>query len=189
MATRGNSVRWGRVMQQKPTANFDSLSDVELLVIISQCQSELRRRGATRTSNCTGDFAEMLVCKALGLKQAATAAKNVDAIGPDGKRYQIKARRLTPWNKSRQLGGLRDLNDGHFDYLAGVLFDKHYVVMRAALIPHCVVGERAKWMKRSNAHRFMLTDAIWNLSGVIDISDKMRRAISVTGDNGPEASQ
>jgi len=93
---------------------------------MAQCQAELRRRGATRTSNCTGDFAEMLVCKALGLKQAATAAKNVDAIGPDGTRYQIKARRLTPWTKSRQLGGLRDLNDGHFDYLAGVLFDEHY---------------------------------------------------------------
>ena len=40
-----------------------------------------------RTSNVTGDFAEMLVCKALSLKQIATAAKNVDAVGPDGKRY------------------------------------------------------------------------------------------------------
>lgn len=71
-------------------ANIASLSNVELLVIIAQCQAELRRRGATGTSNCTGDFAEMLVCKLLGLKQAATAAKNVDAIGPDGMRYQIR---------------------------------------------------------------------------------------------------
>lgn len=68
------------------------------------------------------------------------------------------------------------MNDGHFDYLAGVLFDEHYVVMRAALVPHEIVGERARWMERNNAHRFMLTDAVWGLTGVIDITDKIRGA-------------
>jgi hypothetical protein len=33
----------------------------------------------------------------------------VDAIGADGKRYQIKARGVTPWNKSQRLAGLREL--------------------------------------------------------------------------------
>ena len=116
----------------KRPRDIAALSNIELLVTIAECQDELRSRGVIRTSNVTGDFAEMLVCKALGLKQIATAAKNVDAVGPDGKRYQIKARRITPWNTSRQLGGLRDLNNGDFDYLAGVLFNENYGVVRAA---------------------------------------------------------
>ena len=40
-----------------------------------------------------------------------------DAVDAAGCRYQIKARRLTPQNKSRQLGVVRKLEQTEFDYL------------------------------------------------------------------------
>jgi hypothetical protein len=154
--------------------DITSRSNAELLAIIAECQAELRRRGVTRSSNLTGDLAETIVCAALGLTQAQRAAKNVDAVGADGTRYQIKARQLTPSNPSRQLNGLRDLDTGDFDILVGVLFDQTYRVMRAALVPHSIVVERAGWMPRSNAHRFHLKDAVWSLPGVVDITSKLK---------------
>jgi hypothetical protein len=78
-------------------------------------------------------------CKAFGWKQADNASAYLDAISPDGIRYQIKACRLTQQNGSRELSAIRDLDGQHFDFLAGVLFSKDYSVLRAALIPHAVV--------------------------------------------------
>ena len=52
----------------------------------------------------------------------------MDAVG---KRYQIKARKLTTHNTSRQLGAIRELEKGHFDYLAAVLFSERFEVRRA----------------------------------------------------------
>ena len=51
-------------------------------------------------------LAEYLFCKAFGWKQADNSQANVDAIGSDGTRYQIKSRRLTRFNKSRQLSAI-----------------------------------------------------------------------------------
>jgi hypothetical protein len=72
------------------------------------------------------------------------------------------------------LSAIRDLGGGHFDLLAGVLFNEDYVVMRAALIPHAVAIERAKFVERTNSHRFLLHDDIWNAPGVRDVTAKLR---------------
>jgi hypothetical protein len=157
--------------------DFSSRSTVELLSTIAECQAELRRRGVIRSSNVTGDLAETIVCAALGLMQVPASGKNVDAVGADGRRYQIKARQLTTWNKSRQLGSLRDLAAGDFDFLVGVLFDQTYRLMRAALVPHSIVVARAGWMPRNNAHRFHLIDTVWGLPGVVDITSKLDEAM------------
>ena len=83
-------------------------------------------------------------------------------------------RRVTRFNNSRQLSALRDLGGGHFDFLAGVLFNEDYSVMRAALIPHAVTTQRASFVKRTNSHRFLLRDEVWDTQGVMDVTEKLR---------------
>ena len=147
----------------------------ELLLLHSKVADELRDRGITRSSNNpTGDLAEYLFCKAFGWTQAGNSQANVDAIGPDGKRFQIKGRRVTRFNKSRQLSAIRDMAGSHFDYLAGILFNEDYSVLRAALIPHAVALAKATYVAHTNSHRFLLRDDIWNAPDVRDVTTQLQ---------------
>jgi len=155
--------------------NVENLSVPELLVLHSQIAEELRRRSITRTANNpTGDFSEYLFCKAFGWNQAGNSHANVDAVSSDGTRYQIKGRRITRYNSSRQLSAIRDLDGGHFDFIAGVLFNEDYTVLRAALIPHSIAVERAKFVERTNSHKFLLRDDVWNATGVRDVTAELQ---------------
>jgi hypothetical protein len=155
--------------------NIADLTVPQLLVLHTQICDELRKRGVLRSANNpTGDLAEYLFCKAFGWNQAGNSHANVDAISPDGRRYQIKGRRMTRFNNSRQLSAIRDLQGGHFDFIAGVLFNEDYTVMRAALIPHSVALERATFVARTNSHKLLLRDDVWNASGVRDVTAETR---------------
>jgi hypothetical protein len=155
--------------------NLSELTPPQLLALHAKLGDELRSRGVTRSANNpTGDLAEYLFCKAFAWKQAGNSNANVDAIGSDGTRYQIKGRRITRHNKSRQLSAIRDLGGSHFDFLAGVLFNEDYTVMRAALIPHVVAIDRATFVEHTNSHKFLLRDDIWNAPGVRDLTQELR---------------
>lgn len=154
------------------------LTASQLLALHAQIADELLARHITRSyNNPTGDLAECLFCKAFGWNLVDKSHPHVDAIGSDGTRYQIKGRRVTRQNKSRQLGALRDLNGEHFDFLAGVLFSEHYSIARAAIIPFAVVVEHAKFVKRTNSHRFLLRDDVWDALGVRDVTKELRAVI------------
>jgi hypothetical protein len=158
--------------------NIADLTVPQLLVLHTQIGDELRKRGILRSANNpTGDLSEYLFCKAFGWNQAGNSHPNVDAVGTDGTRYQVKGRRITRFNNSRQLSAIRDLKGGHFDFIAGVLFNEDYTVMRAALIPHAVALERAAFVERTNSHKFLLRDDVWNASGVRDVTAEMRAVI------------
>jgi hypothetical protein len=160
--------------------NLQDLASKDLLSLHANIAEELRRRGITRSANNpTGDFAEHLFCKAFQWKQAGNSHANVDAIDSEGVRYQIKGRRWTAHNHPRQLGAIRDLNGEHFDFLAGVLFSEDYNVMRAAIIPFATVVERATFVARTNSHKFILREDVWNLAGVQDVT-LMLRAVELT---------
>lgn len=152
-----------------------NLSAAQLLALHARIGEELRDRGVTRSANNpTGDLAEHLFCKAFGWSQAGNSNANIDAIGDDGIRYQIKGRRLTRHNKSRQLSAIRELDGAHFDVLAGVLFKEDYSVERAALIPRKIVVERVTFVERTNSHKFLLRDEIWGDPRVEDVSAVLR---------------
>jgi hypothetical protein len=152
------------------------LTPPDLLVLHAAVSEELRRRGVLRSSNNpVGDLAEHLFCRAFGWKQAPNSMRDADAT--DGTiSYQIKGRRLTRYNSSRQLGALRDLPRQGFDVLAAVLFREDYRVLRAALIPHARVVELAKRVERTNSWRFLLRDAVWSVADVRDVTEDLRRA-------------
>jgi hypothetical protein len=155
--------------------DLSTFSPATLLALHAQVAGELRTRGITHSSNNpTGDLAEYLFCKAFGWTQSGNSNRSVDAVGPDGTPYQIKGRRLTRFNKSRQLSAIRDLHGLHFDFLAGVLFGEDYSIIRAALIPHAIALERASFVEHTNSHRFLLRDDVWNAPGVRDVTPELR---------------
>ena len=150
----------------------------ELLALHAKVSEELRERSVVRSSNNpVGDYAEYLFCKAYGWKQENNSASSFDAVDrKTNMKYQIKSRKLTDQNKSRQMSALRNLDTQGFNYLAGVLFDKNYNVYRAALIPHQIVFQFSNYVTYTNSWRFILHDSVWNEEGVADVTDQLRSA-------------
>lgn len=85
--------------------------------------------------------------------------KSVDAVDGDGVRYQIKGRRLTARNRSRQLGTLRDIDQEPFDVLLAVFFDEDLDVREIWSIP-CEVVRKAAFVARTNSTRFVVTESV-----------------------------
>ena len=153
--------------------NLKAQSICELLALHAALLEELRARGVLRSeNNPTGDLAEYLFCSAYGWQRYSNSEKALDATGEDGTRYQIKGRRPTRRNQSRQLSAIRDL-DG-FDVLAAVLFDELYRVERAALIPVGVVRLYSTFTAHTNSYRFLLRDEVWDADQVIDATTRLR---------------
>jgi hypothetical protein len=154
--------------------DISQLSAIQLLALQTRVGERLRELGITRSSNNpTGDLAEYLFCKAFEWKQVTKSTAHIDALGPDGLRYQIKGRRLTSRNSSRQLSWIHDLDGEHFDYLAGVLFEEDFSIKRAALIPCAVVKQSSKFVN-PYGYRFVLRETVWDAPGVNDVTNKLR---------------
>ncbi|MBO9707969.1 MAG: hypothetical protein J7521_07145 [Caulobacter sp.] len=147
----------------------------ELLKLHGNVMNELRHRGVTRSANNpSGDYGELLFSRAFGWDLEANSAAGYDAKDGQGARYQIKCRRLTAANPSRQLSFIRNLPNQPFDVLAGVLLEPSYRVKRAALIPVGIVQQHATYVASVNAWRFLLRDRVWDLPGVEDVTERLR---------------
>ena len=84
--------------------NQDNLSVAELLGLHVGISEQLRSRGIVRGENVpTGDLAEFLFCRSYEWTQANNSEKAFDAKDGEGKRYQIKGRRIHQRTNSRQL--------------------------------------------------------------------------------------
>lgn len=130
--------------------DFAPQSNRELLKLYTELMTELRSRGIVRSSNGPGaDVAEGLVAKALSLTLNTASTAGYDGIDPRGRKIEVKCRRLTRQNNSRQLSAIRKLEKSHFDFLAGVLFNEDFSVMKAALIPYQVVKEHSVFVKHT----------------------------------------
>jgi hypothetical protein len=107
--------------------------------------------------------------------QSDTKAReaHIDAVDLDDKRYQIKG---PPPDAGKPVAraGRNPRHDGAtLDFLAGLLFDESFGVYRAALIPHAVVMERARFVARSNSHKFLLRDDIWDAPDVRNVTSEL----------------
>jgi hypothetical protein len=148
----------------------------ELLGTYARVLDELRLNGVVRSSNNpVGDYAEYLFCRAFNWELSSKSSKGYDASDIKGYRYQIKGRRLTPQNQSRQLSAIRDIKKRLFDYLAAVLFEANFTVRRAAIIPFGVVRRKAMPDRHVHAVRFLLVDGLWDHPRVRDVTGELRR--------------
>ncbi|MGH8991310.1 MAG: DUF6998 domain-containing protein [Acidimicrobiia bacterium] len=136
------------------------MPDAELAKAWARCMRALHSRGMIRSSNGpVGDYAEVVACQCLGLARKDQSAKSVDAVDPAGKRYQIKGRRLTPWNQSRELGAMRDVASGPFDSVLAVFFDEELELQEIWEIP-CEVVQEARVVQHTNATKFVVTQKV-----------------------------
>jgi len=71
---------------------------------------------------------------------------------------RVKARRITPGNRSRQLGAIREITSDPFDILLAVFFDGELTLTEVWAIPKELVAE-ASFVARTNSTRFVLTGA------------------------------
>jgi hypothetical protein len=162
-------------MSTDATSGLGQHSVKQLLQHHAAVIEELRARGIIRSkNNPIGDFAETLFSRTFGWTLAPPSVRSYDATDETGWRFQIKARRITPGNSSRQLGAIRNLPDRGFDVLAGVLFAADFSVLRAALIPHAVIEPRSRLSRHVNAWLFHLRDDVWTLDGVQDVTEQVR---------------
>ncbi|MGP8939879.1 hypothetical protein V1605_11795 [Enterobacter soli] len=161
-----------------------SLSDLELLSLHAGILTELRSRCVIRTqNNPVGDYAEWLVAKALGMTLLSNSSAGADAIDTDGMKVQIKARRVTPDNPSRQLSALRNYEAADFDYLIAIIFDGTYNVLEGYKIPHEVIRDYARHSDHVNAHIINLKGAILADPRVISIKENLTFSRSVSVNN------
>ena len=137
------------------------LSDREVLALWAGTMTELQRRGILRSDNTpTGDYGEWIAAQALGLVLEANANAGYDAVGPNGARYQIKARRLMTKKTSRQLSAIRNLDQDPFDYLIIVLFGPSFDVLECWQVPIDVVRKYAIYTPHVNGHRLHAPGAV-----------------------------
>lgn len=156
-------------MTNAPTAN--------LLSTFGQILAELRRRGISRSENIpTGDFAEYLAREALSLTPAPNSTKGYDATDSQGRRYQIKGRRITPYNASTQLSALRELESDSFDFLVVILFDSSYRVTSAYQFSIQSCRELGRYVSRTNSHTVFANRSMINHSDTVDITIKIQSA-------------
>lgn len=153
--------------------SLTALTARQLMQLSASAHDELRRRSVIRTANATGCYAEHLFSKAFGWSLEPNSRVGYDALS-GGTRFQIKSRRPTARNRSRQLGEFSDLTTDGFDILAAVLFAEDFSVDKAALIPHSVVVRRSYVVK--GRHRLLLVDSIWSETGVEDVTEQLRAA-------------
>jgi len=149
----------------------------ELLSIHFNILKELQRRKLVRSANNPiADIAERIAQEALELTLVKKSTAGYDAADAAGNRYEIKARRPTQQNPSRQLSYIRDLNEGHFTHLIGVLFTEDFKIMRACIVPITVVKRRARYDKHTNGWRLLLEDHVWNEPTVRDVTKKFQKS-------------
>lgn len=173
---RRNGVNMAK--ERKGTGNSPLIrrKPADLLLLHSDIIEELRRRGIVRSANNpTGDLAEYIFCKAYGWDRAGNSKAGFDATCKRTKRkYQIKARRITSRNNSRQLSAIRELDACHFDFLAGIIFNERYEVVKAIIVPHSAILSRCTYVEHTNSHKLLLHDDVWKLPGAKDVTKKLQ---------------
>lgn len=96
---------------------------------------KLKKANVVRTGKVVADYGEYIVSKKLNLKLAGSSVnKGYDAVGADGKKYEVKTRKATAWNKPtlfpvspRQLSTI--------DFLIYAEFDNKWNLVKLLKIP------------------------------------------------------
>ena len=138
-----------------------------LLGLRMAIDAELLRRGAIRSRrDALGDWAETMVGRAVGGTLAKEGAGH-DVVGPDGTRYQVKARR-----RPRYV----DLPSWDFDVLVVILFDGPRVASAVA-VPAATARAAARSSKKRDARgEFFLWVPAAALAGSDDWTGRLREA-------------
>lgn len=129
------------------------LDDQAVIRLWGNAMRELRRRDLIRSSNNpVADLAERAAADHLKLTLQPKSNRGYDAVDEAGQRYEIKSRRVTAANRSRQLGQLRNLEQRPFDYLVAVIYDEEVQLTELWKVPVDHVLACSTYRQHVNAH-------------------------------------
>lgn len=119
---------------------------------------ELRFREIIRTNNNpVGDIAEAIVATHYGGERGSFSQAGWDVKTPDGERIQVKAMRLTPASKRRNLSPIRDAD---YDSVVIVMFDEDFQVTGGLRLSREVVEELFEPRAYVNGRIITVTQAL-----------------------------
>jgi hypothetical protein len=125
-----------------------------------------------RTSNIVGEYAEYLACRYYGGRPLKISGSSADIETEDGKRYQIKSRKVGV-STTTQLNVIRSWD---FDYLVVVLFEQSGKVKQALEVPVEVAKEYCAANSYQNGCVISTTQKFLNDSRSKDITIPLRGA-------------
>ncbi|ABD82009.1 hypothetical protein Sde_2749 [Saccharophagus degradans 2-40] len=167
----------GGALLDSQTIDLSSFNTIELLRLQTKVIGELKGRSIVRTNNNPlADYAEYLAAKALGLELCVNSQTGHDGKDVHGLRYEVKARRVTTTNPSRQLSSIRKLNEKHFDWLLAIIFDEAFIVDQAILLPHEAIADYATHRDHTNSHILVMKGAVLKDQRLKDITERIRAA-------------
>jgi len=153
----------------------ESLTTPQLLQYYVQILDALRERGIIRTSNGpVGDYAEWLVAEKFKLTLENNSKAGYDGVDKAGVKYQIKGRRITKHNLSKQLSAIRNLQNHDFDFLIAVLFNEQFEILQVVKIPHEIIDKYARYREHVHAHILVLGANILSEPTVEDLTAQFR---------------
>lgn len=158
-----------------PRDLLQTLTPKQLLQLTGEVIDELMSRNIARTgNNPLADYTEWLVATKYGWELADRSVQGYDATDPNtNTRYEIKGRRITPRNRSRQLSAIRDVAGNHFDFLIAVIYDQNFDILQALKIPYEVVQRVGRHSQHTNSLILHARDALLIESGVEDITNQL----------------
>ena len=157
--------------------DLTALTVADLLALSAASLAELRRRGVVRTGNAPlGDYAEWLAARALGGVLVANSVKSYDLISADGRRVQVKARRVSEPVRRGELQ-TSPFRSWDFDDALLVLVDaESYVVRRGALVPVEIVRDRSTYRAHVNGSIAFMDDPLMGHPAATDVTAQLRHA-------------
>ncbi len=105
-----------------------------MLLEYNEILKKLKEHDVIRTSKLVGEYGEYVASKKLGLQRKPSGNKGYDAIDSKDKKYEIKSRKNTPYNKINNFPvGKNQLELA--DFLICVEFDTDWNVVKFYKIP------------------------------------------------------
>jgi len=149
--------------------NLKKMNEKNLLGLYSMLMEELRNRGLIRSSNNpVADYAEKVAVNYMGLYRVGKEERGYDAIDDRKRKYQIKGRRITKHNSSRQLGVIRNLEEKLFNYLIAVIFNEDFSVKEIWKVPYRFVKDNSQYSEHQNGHIFFAKPDLLSKSKTVE---------------------
>lgn len=107
----------------------------KLLIEYRNIVNRLKEKGIIRTTKVVSDYGEYVAAKKLGLQRDPNPSnKGYDAIDEQGRKYEIKTRKATAWNKPT----IFPVNEDQLrsaDFIIYVEFDDDWNLVKLLRIP------------------------------------------------------
>lgn len=107
----------------------------KLLNEYTQIIGKLKKIGVVRSGKVVGDYGEYIASKKLGLNLVDNSVnKGYDATDCNGRKYEIKTRKATAWNKPN-IFPINPTQISCIDFLIYIEFDNMWNIVKLLKIP------------------------------------------------------